>query len=60
LKGSTSISEERESSENGRKQVLTWQYRANGKPFWDYGIIPAIDLHKEDNHVIAALSVSDC
>jgi hypothetical protein len=38
--------------------MLTWQERANGKPFWDYGIIPAIDLHKEDSHVIAELSVS--
>jgi hypothetical protein len=40
--------------------MLTWQYRTNGKPFSDYGIIPTIDLHKEDNHVIAALSVSEC
>jgi hypothetical protein len=51
-------SEERASSESGRKQMLTWQERTNGKPFWDYGIIPAIDPHTEDNHEIAALSVS--
>jgi hypothetical protein len=52
------ISEERRGSESGRKQMLTWQERTKRKPFRDYEIIPAIDLHKEDNHVIAALSVS--
>jgi len=51
------ISEERASSASGRKQMLTWQERTNGKSFWDYWIIPAIDLHKEDNHVTAARSV---
>jgi hypothetical protein len=39
--------------------MVTWQYRTNEKPFWDYGLIPAIDVHKEDNRVIAALSVSE-
>jgi hypothetical protein len=48
------------SSESGRNQMLTWQYRTDGKPFWDYGFFPAIDLHKEDNHVIVPLSVSEC
>jgi hypothetical protein len=60
LKGSKRISEEQASSESSRKQMLTRQYRTNGNPFWDYGIIPGIDLHKEDNHIIAALSVSEC
>jgi hypothetical protein len=52
------ISEERASSESDRKQMLTWQDITNGKPFWDYRIVLAIDLHKEDNHVIATLSFS--
>jgi hypothetical protein len=40
--------------------MLTWQHGTSGKPFRDYELFPAIDLHREDNHVIAPLSVLEC